>query len=64
MNAYYRRGVSNQALENHAAAIADFDAVLAVDPEFIDAQSRRAAAQEALGNDGAAAGDKASLPPN
>ena len=55
----YNRGVSYIALQDYASAIADFDAVVGLDPEFVDAYSRRADANEALGNTEAAIRDRA-----
>ena len=59
VNAHYRRGGSNLALENYAAAVLDYDAVIMLDPEFADAYIRRADAHEALGNTAQAAQDRA-----
>ena len=55
----YNRGVSYIALQDYASAIADFDAVVGMDPEFVDAYSRRADAHEASGNTEAATRDRA-----
>ena len=61
LNAYYGRGASNFALQNYDAAIADYDAVIRLDPEFIDAYADRADAHEAIGNTAEAARDRATV---
>jgi Tfp pilus assembly protein PilF len=51
--------VSQYALQDYAVAIADFDVVIQLDPEYVNAYSRRADAHEAMGNVEAATRDRA-----